>query len=250
MSKYLSGTFCYLTDVGKVRLTNEDRAIAYTNARGNVLLLVCDGMGGASKGDLASTLASTFIVDEFLARRERFLFKTSAANWLVSTIRKANNEVFNESLKKEEYKGMGTTLTAVLLVNNYAVIAQVGDSRAYFLENNHLVQVSEDQTYVSHLIRTGQITEEEAKVHPKRHVLLNALGIYPSVNVDIKIRKYEGNKILVCSDGLYNNISSFDIENILKNNDSVDLKAKQLINIANGNGGSDNIAVVLWEAFD
>ena len=145
---------------------------------------------------------------------------------------------------------MGTTLTAVLLVGGTAFIAQVGDSRAYFLENNKLVQVSEDQTYVSHLIRTGQITEEEARVHPKRHVLLNALGIYPSINVDTKIRKYDGNRILVCSDGLYNNVSNFDLENILRNNDSPTLKVKQLIGVANANGGSDNIAVVVWEAND
>ena len=248
MSKYLSGSFTYKTDVGRVRVTNEDRAIALTNARGNVLLLVCDGMGGQSKGELASTLASNFIAEEFRNRTRKFLNKATAAHWLVSTIRKANSAVFNESLNNKEYSGMGTTLTAVLIIGNNAIIAQVGDSRAYFLENDELIQVTEDQTFVGYLLRTGQISEEEARVHPKRHVLLEALGIRPSVNVDVSFRKYNNNRVLVCSDGLYNNVSTRDIANILKNDDTVTLKATQLISVANMNGGSDNIAVVLWEA--
>ena len=248
MKKYLSGFFTHKTDMGRVRMTNEDRAIALTNSKGNVLLLVCDGMGGQSKGDLASELASTYIAEEFRNKTGGFFNRATAIHWLKNVIRKANTIVFNESCSKEEYQGMGTTLTAVLVAPNYLVIAQVGDSRAYILEGDSLNQITEDQTYVAYLMRTGQITYDEAKVHPKRHVLLNALGIYPAINIDIRAMNYDRQRILVCSDGLYNNLSHGDLENVMKNNDSVELKVSQLIRIANSNGGSDNIAVIIWEA--
>ena len=248
MKKYLSGYFTYKTDIGRVRMTNEDRALALTNSKGYVLLLVCDGMGGQSKGDLAASLASNFIAEEFRNKTSGFFSRGLATHWLKSTIRKANTLVFNESCSKEEYQGMGTTLTAILVAYNYIVVAQIGDSRAYILKNNELKQITEDQTYVGYLLRTGQITADEAMVHPKRHVLLNALGIYPSVNIDINSYAYGRERIVVCSDGLYNNISFNDLENVIRNNDSVELKATQLVRIANANGGSDNIAIVLWEA--
>ena len=247
--KYLSGQFAKKSDVGKVRLTNEDRVLAMTNLKGNVLLVVCDGMGGASKGDLASTIATEFLKDEF-ENKKGFLSRASAYYWLTSTIKKANKKIYDEAFRHPEYKGMGTTLTAILIVNSYMVVAQIGDSRAYTIKNNKLVQLTEDQTYVGYLYRTGQITEDEMKTHPKRHVLMNALGIYPSLEVDARLMNYEGERFLLCSDGLYNNVSNRDIESILKNEDSVDEKADELIALANSNGGSDNIGVVLWEVFE
>ena len=245
---YLSGQFAKKTDVGKVRLTNEDRVLAVTNLKGNVLLVVCDGMGGSSKGDLASTLATDLLRDEF-QNKKGFLTRAGAYYWLTSTIRRANTQIYDEAYKNPQYKGMGTTLTAILIVGNYAVLAQIGDSRAYTIKENKLVQMTEDQTYVGYLYRTGQITEEEMKTHPKRHVLMNALGIYPSLEIDAKIINYEGERFLLCSDGLYNNVSNRDIEAILKNEDSVDEKADELVALANANGGSDNIGIVLWEVF-
>ena len=108
--------------------------------------------------------------------------------------------------------------------------------------------MSEDQTYVAYLIRTGQITTQEALTHPKRHVLMNALGIYPSASVDIKTIPYLNEIVLLCSDGLYNNVPHEDIAAIVKGNDSLEQKVNELIAVGNKNGGSDNIAVVLWEA--
>ena len=106
----------------------------------------------------------------------------------------------------------------------------------------------EDQTYVGYLYRTGRISKEEMKVHPKRHVLMNALGVFPTANMDIKIRDYSNESVLVCSDGLYNNVDEEEIANILKGDDSTNQKVHQLITLANVNGGSDNIAIALWEA--
>lgn len=248
MKKYLSGNFAFNTHVGRVRLTNEDRSIALTNSKGDVLLLVCDGMGGQSKGDLASTIAVQTLQDEFEKHKGSFLNKLFAKIWLKNAIKKANSAIFDESARNEEYHGMGTTITAVLIVKTFIVIGQAGDSRAYILKDSKLVQISEDQTYVAYLYRTGQITKEEMATHSKRHVLMNAVGIYPSLNVDITSLNYNNEAILLCSDGLYNNVSHSDIENIMKNTDSVNHKVNQLIQISNANGGSDNIAVVVWEA--
>lgn len=245
--KYLYGRYAFRTDIGKVRLTNEDRAIALTNTRGNILLVVCDGMGGQNKGDLASTLAVETITQAF-QEKDRFPNKFFAKTWVSKVIRKANSDIFRQASGNLMYQGMGTTITLVLIVNDYMVIAQAGDSRAYSYRNRSMEQITEDQTYVQYLYRIGEITEEEIATHPKRHVLMNALGIYPSLDIEIKTRPYLGDTILVCSDGLYNNVAKKDIFSILKSSDTPDQKVNELISLANMNGGSDNIAAVIWEA--
>ena len=248
---YLSGHLSYKTDVGKVRLSNDDRVLALINAKGNVLLVVCDGMGGAKKGDLAATIAINILQDSFRSRKGSFLTRTGAMYWLASMIRKANKQIYEEASKNEKlYKGMGTTITAVLIVRDYYVIAQVGDSRCYTINpiTEKFEQITEDQTYVAYLYRTNAISEEEMLTHPKRHVLMNALGIYPSLELDIRIRDYQNEPFLLCSDGLYNNVSKQDMELIFKGEDSVDQKIIELITLANANGGSDNIGIVLWES--
>ena len=248
MKKYLTGRFFYRTDIGKVRVNNEDQAMAITNASGNVLLIVCDGMGGQNKGDLASSLAVNTIVSSFKDRKG-FLNSYFARLWVGQAIREANKSIYEQSQSNPSYHGMGTTLTLLLIIKDVAIMGHVGDSRCYFLRSHHdLVQMSEDQTYVAYLQRTGQITAEQALTHPKRHVLMNALGIYPSASIDIKVFPYLNEEVLLCSDGLYNNVPVEDIAAIVKGNDSVEQKVNELIAIGNKNGGSDNIAVVLWEA--
>lgn len=248
MKNKILGTYSFKTDVGKIRITNEDQANALTNAHGDVLLLVCDGMGGQNHGDLASRLVKEYISEQFLDA-PNFLATIFAKAWIKSVIKKANAIVYDEASRNPLYKGMGTTLTLVLLTRGQLIIAQIGDSRCYALDkNNKLKQLTEDQTYVAYLYRSGQISEEDMKTHPKRHVLLNALGVYPSVTMDITIKKYNNEPILVCSDGLYNNVNTIDIETILRLDDSPQQKCDELISLANANGGSDNIAVVYWEA--
>ena len=248
MKKYLTGRFSFRTDIGMVRLSNEDQAIALTNASGNVLLVVCDGMGGQNKGDLASSLAIHTIVTSF-KNRKGFINSYFARLWVSKAIKEANRSIYEQSQSNPNYRGMGTTVTLLLIMKDTAIMGHVGDSRCYFLKSHHdLVQMSEDQTYVGYLLRTGQITPEQALTHPKRHVLMNALGIYPSASIDIKVFPYLGEEVLLCSDGLYNNVPTEDIAAIIKGNDSIEQKVNELIAIGNKNGGSDNIAVVLWEA--
>ncbi len=247
MKKYLTGRFSFKTDIGKVRLSNEDQACALINASGNVLLVVCDGMGGQSKGDLASSLAINTVISSFKSRKG-FMNRYFAKFWVGNVIREANRCVYEQSRSNPSYEGMGTTLTLLLIIKDTAILGHVGDSRCYFLRNREFEQMSEDQTYVGYLLRTKQITEEEALIHPKRHVLMNALGVYPSASIDIKSFPYMGETVLLCSDGLYNNVPKNDIASVLKSEDSVEQKVNELIAIGNKNGGSDNIAVVIWEA--
>ena len=244
---YLYGRYAFRTDLGKVRLNNEDQALALTNAKGNILLVVCDGMGGMNKGDLASASAIDYIGEAFKAK-DSFLNRFFAKAWVQKTIKEANSKIFKLASSNIKYQGMGTTLTLVLIVSDYMVVAQVGDSRAYSYRNRILDQITEDQTYVQYLYRVGKISKEEIATHPKRHVLMNALGIYPSLDLDIKIMPYMNDSILLCSDGLYNNVSDKDLFSIIKGSDSPDQKVHELISLANANGGSDNIAVVVWEA--
>ena len=247
MKKYLTGRFSFKTDIGKVRLSNEDQACALINASGNVLLIVCDGMGGQSKGDLASSLAINTVISSFKSRKG-FMNRYFAKFWVGNVIREANKCVYEQSKSNPSYEGMGTTLTLLLIIKDTAILGHVGDSRCYFLRNREFEQMSEDQTYVGYLLRTKQITEEEALIHPKRHVLMNALGVYPAASIDIKSFPYMGETVLLCSDGLYNNVPTDDIASVLKSEDSVEQKVNELIAIGNKNGGSDNIAVVIWEA--
>ena len=248
MKTYLTGRFSYRIDIGKVRVSNEDQAIALTNASGNVLLVVCDGMGGQNKGDMASSLAINTVIASF-KNKKGFFNRYTASLWVGNVIREANKCIYNQAQSNPAYKGMGTTITLLLIIKDVAILGHVGDSRCYFLRNKRfLEQMSEDQTYVAYLLRTKQITPQEALTHPKRHVLMNALGIYPSASIDIKTFPYSGETVLLCSDGLYNNVPESDICSVLKGDDFVEQKVNELIAIGNKNGGSDNIAVVIWEA--
>ncbi len=248
ISKHLPviGRFSYNTDIGKVRLTNEDQANATVNAKGDVFLIVCDGMGGQNKGELASSIAVSHLIDDF--NSSRFMSLLEVQIWLNRHIRAVNKYIYNEARQNTLYRGMGTTLTAVILFKNYMVYAQIGDSRLYMIKGHDLVQMTKDQTYVNYLYNTGQITKEEMATHPRRHMLMNALGTYPSVEIDIQTKTYNNQRLLLCSDGLYNNVSETTIASILKGEDTPEEKVNELISIANANGGSDNIGIVIWEA--
>ena len=245
---YLTGNFSYLVDQGRVRKTNEDSAKACVNAFGNVLLMVADGMGGAAKGEYASSSLILDIFKEFTALEKEFSNSKQIIKWLNKVINKANEKIYKVAEKKEEYKGMGTTLSLCLIVKDTLVTAQVGDSRIYLIENNKLKQISVDQTYATYLLHNKKISEKEVNTNKDRHRLTNAVGLKKKVNIDINVFEYHKEKVLLCSDGLYNNVSPSVIESTLKGNDSLDRKCFQLIAFGNANGGSDNMAVVIWES--
>jgi len=239
------GHFASKTDMGRVRISNEDQAFVLTNYNGDVLMVVCDGMGGQNKGDFASKMALDHLVEAFQKKRKSpALFSRS---WLLRVIKEANSYIYNEAMKNPVYRDMGTTCVAALIQDNKLILANIGDSRAYRYDEQGLARLTEDQTYVDYLYRSGQIKAKERDSSPDRHVLMNALGIYPSASCDLVIKPYAGETILLCSDGLYNNVSEGEIRAILSTDERPDQKVNSLIAEANANGGSDNIAVAIWE---
>ena len=238
----------FLTDTGRVREHNEDSVTIIKNLNEEYLLAVADGMGGANKGEYASPTLVNSVVKDFTEMEKELTNTKQIAKWLNASINKANDKIFEKASKNEEYKGMGTTLSLCFIAKEMLVTAQVGDSRIYIIKDNKLTQISVDQTYATYLVNTNQITKEEAAIHKNRHMLTNAVGTKRPLNVDINSFEYNKEKILLCSDGLYNNVSSSVIESILKGNDTLDRKCFQLIAFGNANGGSDNMAVVIWES--
>ena len=235
------------TDPGLVRANNEDSACIVENKSGDLFLMVLDGMGGHCRGDAASHLAME-IISEKMLNTDKFLSYSSMKATLLKTIKKANKEVNLLGSSKLEYLDMGTTLCLVAIRKDKTLLCNVGDSRCYILINGQLCQVSEDQTYVQFLYKTGKIKKEEMDTHPKRHVLMNALGTYPSLSVATTEITNAYDAILLCSDGLYNMLSDQEIEDVLNietlsTSDKIDL----LISRANKKGGKDNIAIVLME---
>lgn len=248
-NKDIKGQFGSKTDIGRVRVTNEDQAFSIINAAGNVLLGVCDGMGGHNKGDYASRLASDIIIEEF---RSKNSFKNSFAVrfWLTRLIKKVNARIYKESYSNATYKDMGTTLVLALFYNDIIFIVNIGDSRAYQVRYNDIKQLTEDQTYVEYLYKTGKITEQELATSDQRHILMNALGSFPTASFQIKAYPNLKDPILLCSDGVYNNASDAEIHSILKTNERIEQKIDSLIAICNSNGGSDNMAISYWECIE
>ncbi len=239
------GHFASRTDIGRVRVSNEDQAFVLTNYQGDAFMVVCDGMGGQNKGDYASKMALDHVVESF--RNKKRIVPFFARAWLRRVVKEANAIIYNEAQSNPAYEGMGTTLVAVLIQGNRMTIANVGDSRAYSFDERGLVRLTSDQTYIDYLYRSGQIEESEKESSPNRHVLMNALGIYPSASLDLTVRPYGGETILLCSDGLYNNISEPEIRAILSTDERTDQKVSSFIAEANANGGSDNMAIAIWE---
>ena len=237
--------FAYQVDIGKVRIKNEDQAIILTNSSGDTLMVIADGMGGHNRGDYASKLAIDVLSEEF-KKKKSFISIFVARLWLQYVVNKANKIVFNTSEQSDQYKGMGTTLVAVLIRKKNIVVLNVGDSRAYLYQNDKLEKISVDQTYVDYLKRSGQISESEAEKRKDKNVLLNALGIYPSISFDSKMLMYHDEPILLCSDGLFNNLKESNIKDIIKKRMDAKTTVRELIVSANKNGGSDNIAVAYF----
>ena len=244
----IKGRFGCKTDIGLVRASNEDKALSLIDSEGNILLCVCDGMGGYMKGDFASKIASDVISAAFNGKR-RWFFSWQITRWISKVIRSINYSVYNESAFNEAFKGMGTTLVMAIFFKNKIFIVNIGDSRCYRLDKDQIKQLTRDQTYVEYLASHKEITPEEKLTSKDRHALMNFIGQHKTVDYELKIERNEGKTILLCSDGLYNNASNKQIFSALDNKDRLDQKISTLIGIAKANGGTDNIAVSLWEPY-
>lgn len=235
----------FKSDVGKVREVNEDAGGIYFNRSKQMLAMIADGMGGHKAGDVASQLVSNHL-KELWENTDRFETEEEIGTWLEEAIIKTNEHVLSESKNDCEFLGMGTTVVGAVFLNDVVVVAHVGDSRLYYITENDIVQITEDHSFVQELLKTGEITEEEAEVHPKRNVLLRAVGTEEDVTVDINSFKVEDQSyILICSDGLSNKLSPEDLMTVVHSNQTLEEKIDELITIANERGGEDNISVIL-----
>ncbi len=231
------------TDIGKQRETNQDAFDTGYFDDGTVWAVVCDGMGGVSGGQVASSLCIDKTVNAIKRSYREKMTVNNVKNMLVSAINAANSYVFDKSLKDRELKGMGTTIVAVVIVNDIAVIAHVGDSRAYLI-NDSIKQITKDHSFVQLLVDNGKITTEEAENHPDKNIITRAIGIEGFVDVDVDLVDIKNtDKLLLCSDGLSGYVKDEVILQTVK--EYGDSSTEKLVETANLNGGYDNITVVL-----
>ena len=225
------------TDVGQVREANEDSYLV-----SEPLFVVADGMGGHIAGDVASSTA----VDLISSRASSA--SAEDPQTLADLVRSANTAILEKADEDPALRGMGTTCTLALLDNGKAYLAHVGDSRAYLLRNGKLEQVTEDHTLVARMVKEGRIRPEEADHHPQRSIITRALGVEPNIEVDlISLDLQEGDRLMLCSDGLSSMIGAPAIQEGLAQNPDPQSAADDLVRRANQAGGEDNITVVVVE---
>jgi serine/threonine protein phosphatase PrpC len=233
------------TDIGRIRLVNEDRSIVQNDLNGFVLAIVADGMGGHQAGDIASQMAIE-VIQEQLQMIDKDLSVEACLSALKDAIQKANQTIYEFASGREQFHGMGTTVVAILANEQFLAVGHIGDSRAYLCSSDHIVQLTEDHSLVSELLRSGQITQEEAEHHPRRNVLTRALGTDSKVDVDVGYYQWHSNDIvLMCSDGLSGQLNQNTLLDILHADSDLHWKADQLVAQALHAGGDDNITVVL-----
>jgi PPM family protein phosphatase len=222
------------TDIGKVREGNEDSFLVEPP-----LYAVADGMGGHRGGEVASHLALETV--EALAREGK--------DTLADQVRAANRAVYEAAQRDRAVTGMGTTLTAARIVDGAAHLAHVGDSRAYLQRGGSMRLLTEDHTLVNRMVKAGEITSEEATVHPHRNVLTRSVGTEPEVQVDVEeVALMDGDRLLLCSDGLFGMVNEDQIQAILEAEPDPQKTADRLVRAANRAGGVDNITVVILDA--
>ncbi len=232
----------YLTDTGKVRSHNEDSLIVLENSNHEYLLAVADGMGGHSAGEVASSIAITHLSNMF---NKNFLGleKVQAVNWLRDTVIEINDLIFDYADKHPESKGMGTTLVVALVTKDYVLFGNIGDSSGFVMKDGKLHKVTYDHTLVNLLLKAGELTEEEAKDHPKKNVLMKALGANNPIDIDIFDCDMNIDSILLCSDGLTTMLDNEQIEKVLLSDIDIEDKVIKLIRKSNNRGGTDNVSV-------
>lgn len=235
-----------MSDQGLTREANQDSYIVCENKQGDLLAVVCDGVGGANHGEVASSLAVKHMVSRF-EENEDFIDFEDAKAWLYTSIVSTNDLVYKKAQKIKEYHGMGTTLVTLLVCKHGVLVGNVGDSRAYGIDDQkNMRAITSDHTYVANLVQLGQISIQEAMHHPQRHVITNAIGIWKAIEVDIFPIEKNMKSLLLCSDGLHGYVDERQILNIVKNQRlSIHTKTQRLIQAANDAGGFDNVTVVL-----
>ena len=234
--------FSYLTDPGKVRDHNEDSVTIVKNENGEILLAVADGMGGHKGGEIASSIAITHIGKRF-TESSSVGTKEDAISFLKEIVSEANMLLYRYTQENPESEGMGTTIVMALLTKDFLLYGNIGDSSGYAIKKGKMYKITNDHTLVNLLVKSGELTEEAAKNHPRKNVLMRALGANMTVEMDVFDVERDVEGIFLCSDGLTNMLDDEQINIVLNSNLTIDEKLQKLINKANNRGGTDNISV-------
>lgn len=236
----------YITDVGKKRKLNEDAVYTSEMPVGNLpnLFLVADGMGGHNAGDYASRYTVEMMVSDIEANKE-----TDPKGILRHAIGRANEFVYERACERPAMSGMGTTIVAAVCLGDELLVANVGDSRLYLI-NETIKQITVDHSLVEEMVRIGGIDRSTARNHPDKNIITRAVGVKEQVEIDFfRVALMRDDTILMCSDGLSNMVEDENIRLIVNGQRDVVEKAQELVKAANENGGSDNISVILIEPF-
>jgi serine/threonine protein phosphatase PrpC len=236
--------------IGLVRQVNQDSYSVHMEFSPWQLLVVADGMGGASAGEVASRMAADTVSE--VVQSSASHYSDNPAELLLHAVHAANQKIWQTANDVDEYVGMGTTLVAALYNREQVVFVHVGDSRGYLFQHNELKQITKDHSLVAELVRRGQLTEEEAQNHPQRNIVTRSLGTAEHSEPDVNVISWSpGDVLLLCTDGLSNVVSAAELTEMVAqvahaNTDSdVEVVADQLIRLALERGGPDNITLVL-----
>lgn len=238
--------YYYLTDKGKVRDHNEDSVVIVENFNKEILLAVADGMGGHNAGEIASSIAITHLGKRF-KEVASVGDKEDAIRWLQETVSEINVLIYKYTDEHPESSGMGTTLVTAILTKNFLLIGNIGDSSGFVVKKKKIHKITTDHTLVNLLVKSGELTEEEAKDHPKKNVLMKALGAMTNVEMDIFDVETDVDSIFLCSDGVTNMLEPEVIEKVLNDKNSAEDKVNKIIFKCNNRGGNDNISVAYLE---
>lgn len=234
-----------MTDVGLKRSTNQDAFYAGEFDNGATFAIVCDGMGGANAGNVASEKAAS-IISDYIVKSYSFKMNAGAIETMLrAAVESANSEIFDLSKSNDEYSGMGTTVVAAFCVDNLVHIVHVGDSRAYLIGTDEITQLTVDHSVVQSMVESGEIDQDEAKHHPNKNIITRAVGAREDILCDYTMAiKPENFVLLICTDGLSNFVDDDEILRTVQNTEK-EACAEELVKIANNAGGNDNITVVL-----
>ena len=234
-----------MTDIGLKRSTNQDAFYAGEFDNGAAFAVVCDGMGGANAGNVASEKAASIISDYIVKSYSFKMNATAIETMLRAAVDSANSEIFELSKTNQEYSGMGTTVVVAFCIENLVHIVHVGDSRAYLIGKDEISQLTVDHSVVQSMVESGEINQTEAKNHPNKNIITRAVGAKVDILCDYTMAiKPENYVLLICTDGLSNFVEEDVIFNTVQNTDKT-ICAEELVKIANNAGGNDNITVVL-----
>ena len=235
----------FASSIGRIRKSNQDFVKVFKNKSDTTLAIVCDGMGGHQGGDVASTMAVSHLGHNF--ESTDFTDTNSAHKWIEVQLKSENETILKTADRFPDLNGMGTTIVVGFAFKDTALIAHLGDSRAYIYADGHFTQLTEDHSLVNELVKMGQITKEQAKHHPQKNIITQALGVSSTIDPEFRnVALNENDIILLCTDGLTNSLSDPQIQQILATKElSLKDRCNKLINEANRLGGGDNITVCL-----